>query len=252
MIVLDVNKVGLRFRLNPGITTLRETVIRFIKNRKTGAPGSVNGSRTFWALRDVTFQVHQGEAIGIVGRNGAGKSTLLKLLAGVYRPDEGEIRRVGTISLLQLGTGFHPELSGRENTYLSGALLGFTKKDIDERFESIVGFSELHRFIDEPIKCYSSGMIARLGFAIAINIQPDILLIDEVLAVGDQNFKEKCQRELEKIRASHRTIVFVSHAMQQVIEICERTLCFDQGGIVFEGNSREAAAFYQDSLRSLQ
>jgi len=248
MIALEIKDLGIRFQLHPSAATLREAVIRILTRRRAGITGLDDTHGEFWALRHANFRIAAGESVGIVGRNGAGKSTLLKVLAGIYRPDEGTISRVGRISLLQLGTGFHPELSGRENVYLSGAFLGLNKRAIDAHYDSIVRLSELGRFIDEPIKYYSSGMIARLGFATAIHIQPEVLLIDEVLAVGDESFKAKCLQELDKIKSNQKTIVLVSHLMQQVKELCERAICLDRGGIVFDGCSSDAAAFYRDIL----
>ena len=189
-----------------------------------------------WALKDVSFEVKRGEVLGIIGRNGAGKSTLLKILTRITEPTEGwaELRgRVG--SLLEVGTGFHPELTGRENVYLSGAVLGMTRKEIDRKFDEIVEFSGIEKFIDTPIKRYSSGMSVRLGFAVAAHLEPEILLVDEVLSVGDARFRKKCQEKIRDITALGRTILFVSHNMPAVKMLCSRAVLFDGGRVVQDG-----------------
>jgi lipopolysaccharide transport system ATP-binding protein len=221
--------------------------VTFSKNRNP--PSHVGGREIFWPLRNVTFSIEQGESFGVIGRNGAGKSTLLRILTGIYRPDEGRLEKTGTAGLLQIGAGFHEDLTGRDNIYLNGAILGLKKKEIGLLFDSIVEFSELERFIDTPIKHLSSGMISRLGFSIAIKVRPDILLIDEIFAVGDEGFKEKCNQEMEKIKEMNNTIVLVSHDMDDITRICDRAICLDQGAVVYEGTSREAADYYLESLR---
>jgi len=246
MDAIQVRDLGVKFTLHhKSATTLRGALINLLSGRRTKISP---GNETFWALRNVTFTVKEGESLGILGRNGAGKSTLLQILTGIYGPDEGTIERTGKIGLLQLGTGFHPELTGRENIFLSGAILGLKKKEIQALYDSIVAFCELERFIDTPIKTYSSGMTSRLGFAIAINIRPDIFLFDEVLAVGDDSFREKCDEKIQEIHAVGKTIVLVSHSMKEVKRICERAICLDRGQIVFEGSSNDAADFYTDLL----
>ena len=199
-----------------------------------------------WALKDVSFEVQQGEVVGLIGRNGAGKTTLLKLLARITRPTSGlaEIQgRVG--SLLEVGTGFHPELTGRENIYLSGAILGMSKKEIGLKFGAIVAFAEVERFIDTPLKHYSSGMQMRLAFAVAAHLEPEILLVDEVLAVGDLEFQKKCLGKMQEVSSSGRTIIFVSHQMNQIRRLCERALWIDAGGVRREGRTSEVIAAYE-------
>ena len=250
MNVLEVHDLGVRFVLRRiKHTTLTETVVRAFTRRNAPPvkpPPAVR--EELWALRHVTFSVRTGESVGIIGRNGAGKSTLLQVLTGIYRPDEGTVERRGRIGLLQLGTGFHPDLSGRDNIYLTGAILGLKRREIQRLYDDIVAFSELERFIDTPIKSYSAGMLTRLGFSIAIHALPDILLIDEVLATGDERFRKKCFARLDEIRDMGRTIVFVSHAMDEVRRLCERALCLDRGRAVFEGPSDEAADFYLERM----
>ncbi|MGH8890340.1 MAG: ABC transporter ATP-binding protein, partial [Acidothermaceae bacterium] len=177
----------------------------------------------FWALKDVSLEVPTGTTFGLIGQNGSGKSTLLKCMAKILRPDQGSISVHGKVSaLLELGAGFHQELSGRENVYLNGSILGLSKKQIDAKFDEIVDFAGLEKFIDTPVKNYSSGMYVRLGFSVAINVDPDVLLVDEVLAVGDENFQRKCSEKFADLRASGKTIVLVSHGLDTVRTMCER------------------------------
>src|SRR5881296_1724844 len=196
---------------------------------------------TFWALKDVSLEVREGEVLGLIGRNGAGKTTLLKILSRITRPTEGwaEIHgRVG--SLLEVGTGFHPELTGRENTFLSGAILGMSKAEIERKFDEIVAFAELEKFIDTPVKHYSSGMYVRLAFAVAAHLEPEILLVDEVLAVGDINFQKKCLGKMGDVARAGRTVVLVSHNMAAINALCTRCIILDGGAIEFDGPTREA------------
>ena len=204
-----------------------------------------------WALRDISFEVEQGDVIGIIGRNGAGKSTLLKVLSRVTRPTSGRaiIRgRVG--SLLEVGTGFHPELTGRENIYLNAAILGMKKGEIDRRFDEIVAFSEIGRFLDTPVKRYSSGMYVRLAFAVAAHLDPEILVVDEVLAVGDAEFQKKCLGKMENVAKTGRTVLFVSHNMAAVISLCNRCLLIDKGRLVEDGDTASIVTLYQSSIHS--
>ena len=199
----------------------------------------------FWALRDVTFDVHAGETFGIIGHNGSGKSTLLKCLTKILEPDEGSVAVTGSVSaLLELGAGFHPELSGRENVFLNAAILGVPRKHIVERFDDIVEFSGLEQFIDTPVKNYSSGMFVRLGFAVAINVDPAVLIIDEVLAVGDAEFQAKCGDKIAEFRERGKTIVLVTHAMGDVVRICQRAAWLDHGRIREIGAPHEIADAY--------
>ena len=199
----------------------------------------------FWALKDVSIEVREGEVLGVIGRNGAGKTTLLKILARITRPTTGwaEIRgRVG--SLLEVGTGFHPELTGRENTYLSGAILGMSKREINRKFDEIVAFAELEKFIDTPVKHYSSGMYVRLAFAVAAHLEPEILLVDEVLAVGDSSFQKKCLGKMGQVSREGRTILFVSHNMAAVKALCSRALLISDGSVTDSGKVTEVVDNY--------
>ena len=199
----------------------------------------------FWALKDVSFEVPAGSTFALIGHNGSGKSTMLKTLARILRPDKGTVEVKGKMSaLLELGAGFHPELSGRENVYLNGAILGLSKRELDRRFDDIVGFAGLERFIDSPVKNYSSGMYVRLGFSVAINVDPDVLLIDEVLAVGDEEFQRKCLERVADLRASGRTIVVVTHSMQTVRSLCDRAVWLENGVVREEGEAGEVADAY--------
>jgi ABC-type polysaccharide/polyol phosphate transport system ATPase subunit len=200
----------------------------------------------FWALKGVDFEVASGQTFGIIGANGSGKSTLLKCLAGILEPDRGSIGHEGRLSaLLELGAGFHIELSGRENVYLNGAILGLTKREIDARFDDIVEFAGLEEFIDTPVKNYSSGMFVRLGFAVAANVEPDVLLIDEVLSVGDEVFQRRCAEKIEEFRRDGRTIVFVSHGLGQVEQLCEEVAWIDHGELVELGPASDVISRYR-------
>jgi lipopolysaccharide transport system ATP-binding protein len=208
---------------------------------------------TFWALKDVSFDVEPGEVIGVIGRNGAGKSTLLKILSRITVPTAGfaEIRgRVG--SLLEVGTGFHAELSGRENIYLNGAILGMKKAEIDQKFDEIIAFAELEKFLDTPVKRYSSGMYIRLAFAVAAHLEPEILLVDEVLAVGDTVFQKKCLGKMGDVAREGRTVLFVSHNMAAIEHLCHKGVVFRDGRVVFNGKSKEAIDYYLHSSSEQQ
>jgi lipopolysaccharide transport system ATP-binding protein len=204
---------------------------------------------TFWALKDVSLEVREGEVLGLIGRNGAGKTTLLKILSRITRPTTGwaEIHgRVG--SLLEVGTGFHPELTGRENTFLSGAILGMGRAEIARKFDEIVAFAELEKFIDTPVKHYSSGMYVRLAFAVAAHLEPEILLVDEVLAVGDINFQKKCLGKMGDVARAGRTVVLVSHQLNQIRRLCHRVVWIDDGAIRQDGNTHEVVSAYESAM----
>jgi len=206
-------------------------------------------TETFWALKDVSLQVKEGEVLGLIGRNGAGKTTLLKILSRITRPTTGwaEIHgRVG--SLLEVGTGFHPELTGRENTFLSGAILGMGKAEITRKFDEIVAFAELEKFIDTPVKHYSSGMYVRLAFAVAAHLEPEILLVDEVLAVGDINFQKKCLGKMGDVARAGRTVVLVSHQLNQIRRLCHRVVWIDDGALRRDGNTHEVVSAYESAM----
>lgn len=204
----------------------------------------------FWALRDVSFAVHEGEAIGIVGRNGAGKSTLLKILSQITPPTEGKITMRGRVaSLLEVGTGFHPELTGRENIFLNGTILGMTRAEIRRKFDEIVAFSEIEKFLDTPVKRYSSGMYVRLAFAVAAHLEPEILVVDEVLAVGDAEFQRKCLGKMGEVTKQGRTVLFVSHNMAAVGALCEGGIVLEQGHVTFRGPTEDTIKFYVNGKR---
>jgi len=223
--------LGKKFRLTHDRNwTLKATVLAGHRTRY----------EEFWALRGIDLEIPHGSTFGIIGGNGSGKSTLLKVLAGILRPDEGTAEVDGRLSaLLELGAGFHPELTGRENVYLNGAILGFTSREIRRRFDDIVGFAELDRFIDEPVRNYSSGMYVRLGFSVAIHVEPDILLVDEVLAVGDHTFQKRCLDRFAQLKAEGRTIILVSHDLDMVGWLCEQTAWIQQGTLQAVGPSPE-------------
>ena len=204
----------------------------------------------FWALKGVSFEVPRGTTFGVIGSNGSGKSTLLKCLTGILYPEKGSVTIDGRVSaLLELGAGFHPELSGRENVFLNGAILGLTKKEIENRFDDIVEFSGLGSFIDTPVKNYSSGMFVRLGFAVAAHVEPEVLLIDEVLSVGDEGFQRKCAEKIDKFRRDGRTIVFVSHGLSQVEQLCDTVMWIDKGNVRMIGPSRDVISEYAGESR---
>jgi lipopolysaccharide transport system ATP-binding protein len=251
--VVDLSKefhIGLERK---GGRTLRETIVdavtgplrRTAKLLRGEATGAAELDAIHCALRNVSFEVQRGEVIGLIGRNGAGKSTLLKILSQITEPTRGfaEIRgRVG--SLLEVGTGFHQELTGRENVYLNGAILGMRKSEIDRKFDEIVSFAEIDKFLDTPVKHYSSGMYVRLAFSVAAHLEPEILLVDEVLSVGDVTFQKKCLGKMNQVHRSGRTVLFVSHNMATVENLCSTTIVFDEGEVAFIGPSKEAVQFY--------
>src|SRR5262249_14330337 len=234
-------EVSIRFRVpHENVRSIKEYAIRALRNRLSYAQ--------FWALRRVSFEVRPGEVFGLIGRNGAGKSTLLKLIARVLRPSEGRVRAWGRVApLLDYGAGVHPDLTRRQNLYLNGTLLGLSHKTLDASFDRIVEFAELAPFIDAPLRTYSSGMIARLGFAIATEQRPDVLLMDEVLAVGDQPFQVKCAERFQAFRAKGTAIVLVSHDKRLVETTCQRALWLDGGEVCRIGPAGEVAAAYVGS-----
>lgn len=258
-LAIRVEKIGKRYNIGEATYTplLRDVLSSamkaparlFSRNGKNGHNGHSARQREFiWALRDISFDIRQGEVVGLIGRNGAGKSTLLKILARVTRPTVGCAEVHGRMgSLLEVGTGFHYELTGRENCYLSGAILGMSRREIDRKFDEIVAFAEVEKFIDTPIKHYSSGMLMRLAFAVAAHLDPEILLVDEVLAVGDLAFQKKCLGKMENVARTGRTIVFVSHTMSTITRLCQRGILLDDGKIVLDSDAVEAARTYSTS-----
>ena len=224
---------------------LRERLVEMIKRPF----GRMKATESIWALRDVSLDADEGEVIGIVGRNGAGKSTLLKILSRITYPTSGEVKVNGRVaSLLEVGTGFHDELTGRENIYLNGSILGMRKREVEERFDAIVDFSGVEQFIDTPIKHYSSGMRLRLGFAVAAHLEPDVLIVDEVLAVGDAGFQKKCIQAMEGLRNTGRTVLFVSHNLAAVENLCSRGIWIDSGKIRMDGRAKDVIASYMSSF----
>lgn len=208
-------------------------------------PIQANAKEDFWALKGVSFDVKQGEKVGIIGKNGAGKSTLLKIISRITEPTDGKIEFYGKISsMLEVGTGFNNELTGRENIYLNGAILGMTKAEIDEKFDDILEFSEVGKFIDTPVKRYSSGMFVRLAFAVASHLEPDILLVDEVLAVGDTRFQKKCIKKMKSIADSGKTILFVSHQMNTIRQLCDRVIVLKEGQVIYDGDVEGGIRIY--------
>lgn len=245
MAVITVRQLGKEYKLGAQIhDTLRDQIAALFRGRKKHL------TEKFWALRDVSFEVEQGDCVGIIGRNGAGKSTLLKILSQITEPTEGEIRIRGRIaSLLEVGTGFHPELTGRENTFLNGAILGMTHAEITRKFDEIAAFAEMDTFLDTPVKHYSSGMTTRLAFAVAAHLDPEILVIDEVLAVGDAAFQKKCLGRMSEVARAGRTVLFVSHNMSAVTALCTRGLYLENGRLKATGPIQEIAATYlRDAL----
>ena len=209
------------------------------------ATGAADLDQVFWAMQDVSFEVKQGELVGIIGRNGAGKSTLLKMLSRITEPSRGSATIRGRVGcLLEVGTGFHQELTGRENVFLNGAILGMTRNDISRSFDEIVAFSEIEKFIDTPVKHYSSGMTLRLAFAVAAHLEPEVLIVDEVLAVGDANFQRKCINKMEDVGGEGRTVLFVSHNMPAVTRMCQRVIMLNQGRLLDDGPSHKVVASY--------
>lgn len=245
-IAIQVENISKRYQLGGiGAGTLRETLVNGWE-RLRGREGSVNGdANEFWALKDINFEVKQGEVVGIIGKNGAGKSTLLKVLSRITEPTTGQIMLNGRIaSLLEVGTGFHPELTGRENIFLNGSILGMTRAEIKRKFDEIVDFSGVEKFLDTPVKRYSSGMYVRLAFAVAAHLDPEILVIDEVLAVGDVEFQKKCLGKMQDVAVQGKTVLFVSHNMGAVRKLCSRAILLNQGTVETDGEVANTIAAY--------
>lgn len=235
--VQNLSKSYILGRRRESYVSLRDVLTDLVKAPIRWLRGNKNKQEPFWALKDINFSVERGEVIGIIGRNGAGKSTLLKILSRITAPTTGEAIIRGRVnSLLEIGTGFHPELTGRENIFLNGAILGMTKKEIRSKFDKIVEFSELGKFLDTPVKRYSSGMYVRLAFAVAAHLEPEVLIVDEVLAVGDHEFQKKCLNQMDKVSHEEgRTVIYVSHNMASVMKLCTRALLIESGKIVMDG-----------------
>jgi lipopolysaccharide transport system ATP-binding protein len=250
--IIKVENLGKHYHIGASqesYQTLRETLYGAVRAPfKKWRQRGMNKPAEIWAVKDVSFEVAPGEIVGIIGRNGAGKSTLLKLLSRITEPTRGRIELYGRIgSLLEVGTGFHPELTGRENIFLNGAILGMQRAEISRKFDEIVAFSEVEKFIDTPVKRYSSGMYLRLAFAVAAHLEPEILLVDEVLAVGDARFQRKCLNKMQDIGQQGRTVLFVSHNMPAITRLCPRTILLDDGGVLSDGPSHEVIGTYLGS-----
>jgi lipopolysaccharide transport system ATP-binding protein len=245
--ILEIRDVSKRFLIDherPAYLSLRDRLTGFFREKST--------PEDFWALKDVTFDVNPGDSIGIIGRNGAGKSTLLKILSRITPPTTGSIVARGRIaSLLEVGTGFHQELTGRENIFMNGSILGMKKAEIRFKFDEIVDFSGIEKFLDTPLKHYSSGMQLRLAFAVAAHLEPEILIVDEVLAVGDAEFQKKCLGKMDEVSQSGRTILFVSHDLNALSKLCADSIILKQGKVLFQGNTHDAIAHYHNEIKTV-
>lgn len=239
---IEVENVGMKFNMSSEkVDDLKDYVIKFLKRQLN--------FKEFWALKDISVKINKGDRVGIVGLNGAGKSTLLKVVSGVLKPTEGKVKISGNIApLLELGAGFNQQYTGAENIYLYGAMLGHSKAFLNEKFDEIVKFSELGDFINVPVKKYSSGMRARLGFAIATIVEPDILILDEVLSVGDAKFRKKSTNKIKSMINNNVTVLFVSHSMDQVLELCNKAIFLEKGKLLAYGDVGEIAELYQNKL----
>jgi len=255
-IAIKVNNLSKQYKIGstkPRYNTLRDRIVELFKAPIRRAVGLISGdnyaatemTETIWALKDVSFEIQKGEVVGIIGRNGAGKSTLLKILSRISEPTSGQALIKGRVgSLLEVGTGFHPELTGRENVYLNGSILGMRRSEIDQKYDAIIEFSGVKKFIDTPVKLYSSGMQVRLAFSVAAHLEPEILLVDEVLAVGDAAFQKKCLGKMKEVTSQGRTVLYVSHNMASVISLCDRVLLIDEGKIILSGEPSDIVQRY--------
>ena len=242
-VIVDVNNVTIRFNLaNQKVDNLKEYVIKMIKKELT--------FQEFLAVKDVSFQVRKGEAWGLIGTNGSGKSTMLKAISGILKPYQGTITVSGSVApLIELGAGFDPELTARENIFLNGCVLGHTEKFMQEHFDEIVDFAEIHKFLDSPLKNYSSGMRARLGFSIATMVKPDILIVDEVLAVGDFKFRQKCEKRMKELLAGGTTLLYVSHNIDEVRRLCDHAIWLDKGVARMQGDTKTVCDAYMAEMK---
>jgi len=247
--IIEVRNLSKRYSFDKCVMAhlnLREAIVKAFKSPVERLSGRMAVRDTeFWALQDISFEVEQGEVLGIVGRNGAGKSTLLKILSRIVKPTSGEVDIYGRSgSLLEIGTGFHPELTGSENVFLNGTIIGMKREEIKNKFDEIVTFAGVEQFLDVPIKYYSSGMYLRLAFAVAAHLEPDILILDEVMAVGDAAFQQKCQMKMKEISSEGRTVIFVSHDLMSVKNLCSRALLIESGKLEKMGNVESVISTY--------
>lgn len=242
-VIVDVNNVTIRFNLSSQkVDNLKEYVIKLIKKELT--------FQEFFAVKDVSFQVKKGEAWGLIGTNGSGKSTMLKAISGILKPYQGTITVSGSVApLIELGAGFDPELTARENIFLNGCVLGHTEKFMQEHFDEIVDFADIHKFLDSPLKNYSSGMRARLGFSIATMVKPDILIVDEVLAVGDFKFRQKCEKRMKELLAGGTTLLYVSHNIDEVRRLCDHAIWLDKGVARMQGDTKTVCDAYMAEMK---
>lgn len=240
--IIEVKNVSMLFnKSSEKVDNIKEYFIRLLKRQLM--------FEEFWALKEISFNIKKGESLGIVGLNGSGKSTILKIIAQVMKPTKGQVRVHGTVApLIELGAGFDMNLSARENIFLNGAVLGFSRKEMRKRFNSIIDFAELWDFIDVPLKNYSSGMVARLGFSIATSSMPEILIVDEILGVGDYKFQEKCEKRMNEIINNGATIIFVSHSIKQIRELCSRVVWLEKGNLIMEGEVNEVCDKYMEIM----
>jgi homopolymeric O-antigen transport system ATP-binding protein len=253
--IIQARNLGKRYRVGHANPSLRDAIANSLKS-----PFKLNRNRNgnasndlLWALKDVSFDVKPGEVVGLVGRNGAGKSTLLKILSRVIKPSTGAADVYGRVgSLLEIGTGFHPDLTGRENVYLNGAIIGMRREEIKRKFDEIVAFAEVERFLDTPVRYYSSGMYLRLAFAVAGHFEPEILMLDEVLAVGDAAFQRKCLNKMKQISSEGRTIFFVSHNLSSIQELCSRALLVEAGQLIEDGSTYDISVKYLNMVSALE
>lgn len=253
-VAISVKQIGKQYQLAGGqrasYRTLRDTVVETFQKMR-GSAVAWKKPRAFWALRDVSFDIPEGGVVGIIGHNGAGKSTLLKILSRITKPTTGRVELHGRVgSLLEVGTGFHPELSGRENIFLNGSILGMSRREIQRRFDEIVAFSEVEQFLETPVKRYSSGMYVRLAFAVAAHLEPEILLVDEVLAVGDIQFQKKCLEKMQQVSRSGRTVLFVSHNLASVRTLCQTAITLEAGQVVGMGEADGQVRAYLQKIAS--
>ena len=258
--VVEVRNIGKKYTIRhqgSGYVALRDILSNVFRYTATAVRNKIKGTapsetrEQFWALRGIDFTVERGEILGIIGHNGAGKSTLLKILSRITPPTTGEIRIHGSVgSLLEVSTGFHPELTGRENIFLNGAILGMKKKEISRKFDQIVAFAGVEKFLDTPVKHYSSGMYVRLGFSVAAHMEPDVLIIDEVLAVGDETFQKQCLKKMQEIaRDQNRAIIFISHNMSAIKDLCARSILLSRGQVEMVGPTEQVIERYRSDLR---